>query len=108
MLREELATRADSIFELGTSAIAGVPIISIYQAGHHFGKDESGNLGGAHSHAYTVFYNDDHNVLHVTVSYTDHPKNTLAEMVNVLPRDFLAKTAIAFLDAYGQAWASER
>jgi hypothetical protein len=106
LLGPELVIRPDSILELGATTIGGAPAVFAYQAGWHFGKDENGNPGSSYSHAYTLYYNDQQNSLTVAVSYTDHPKASLAEMMTVLPKARMAQVAAAFMDAYGQAWAT--
>ncbi len=99
-----LVNRPDSTFEIGQTAIGGAPAIFVYQAGQFFGRDERGNPVGSYSHAYTVHYNDGINFLRVTAAFTDDARDTLADMTKALPRAFLERVAIAFLDAYAQAW----
>jgi hypothetical protein len=101
-----LVNRPDSTFEIGATTIGGAPAIYVYQAGQYFGKDERGNPVGSYSHAYTMHYNDGLNLLRVTVSFADDPRDTLDDMKRALPREFLERVATSFLDAYGQAWAS--
>ena len=99
-----LVGRPDSTFEIGETTLGGAPAIFVYQAGQFFGKDERGNPVGSYSHAYTVHYNDGVNFLRVAVAFTDDARDTLADMKRALPRDFLQRVAIAFADAYAQAW----
>ena len=99
-----LVSRPDSTFEIGETAIGGASAIFVYQAGQFFGRDERGNRVGSYSHAYTVHYNDGINFLRVAVAFTDDARDTLADMKRALPRDFMERVAIAFLDAYAQAW----
>jgi len=104
MVNADLLKRRDTIFELGASSIAGVPLIYTYQAGQSFGQDETGQSTGTYSLAYALHYNDGVNMLRVIVTFSDDPRPTLAEMRRAMPRDFMEKAAAAFLDAYGQAW----
>jgi hypothetical protein len=100
----DLVNRPDSIFELGETSIGGTPAIFVFQAGQFFGKTELGNAASSYSNAYTLHYNDGVNLLRVTASYSDGPRTTLQDMLNALPRPFLERVTLAFLDAYGQAW----
>lgn len=100
-----LRDRPDSVFEIAASELAGAPVIVVYQAGQYFGPDENNNPVGSFSHAVTVHYNDGINFMRVIATFADNARNTLQEMQAALPRDFLERTAKAFLDAYGQAWA---
>ncbi len=104
-LEAELAERPDTTFEIGATTIGGAPAIYIYQAAQFFGRDERGNPVGSYSHAYSLHYNDGINSLRVTVNFADDARDSLAEMTRALPREFLERVAVAFLDAYGQAWA---
>lgn len=101
----ELRDRPDSVFEIEATSIGGAPAIEIYQAGQYFGTDASGNGVGTYSHAVTLHYNDGVNFARVTASFADNARDTLQDMQDALPRPFLARTAMAFLDAYTQAWA---
>lgn len=101
---KDLIDRPDTTFEIGESALAGATTIYIYQAGQFFGRNEKGNVG-SYAHSYTRHYNDGVNLLRVTATYSDDPRETLEDMKRALPRDFLERVTAAFLDAYGQAWA---
>jgi hypothetical protein len=100
----DLVKRPDSIFEIGATTVGGAPAISIYQAGHFFGTDENKNPVSSYSLAYSIFYNDGVNFLRVSVNYSDDPTGSLAQMQTQLPRPFMEKVALAFVDAYGQLW----
>ncbi len=101
-----LVDRPDSTFEIGATQVNRAPAIFVYQAGQFFGRDERGNQVGSYSHAYTLHYNDSVNLLRVSVSFSDDPRETLDDMKRALPRSFMERVAIAFLDTYGQAWAT--
>jgi hypothetical protein len=103
-LEQELRDRPDTIWEIAETSIGGVPAISVYQAAHFFGKDQRDNPVAAYSHAYTLHYNDGHNTLRVIATFSDNPRKSLEAMTKAIPRAFLEKAAVAFLDAYGQAW----
>lgn len=105
LLDPKLQKRADTTFEIEASSIAGAPLIGIYQAAQFFGKDDNDNPVSSYSLAYSLYYNDGVNFLRVSASYSGQPYQTLDEMRRALPRAFLAKAAVAFLDVYGQTWA---
>jgi hypothetical protein len=105
-LAPALHDRPDTVFDVGTSSIGGVPVIAVYQVGQFFGTDHNNNPARAYSHAYSLYWNDGVNALRVIASYSDDPRPTVDEMKSSVPRAFLEKAATAFLDAYGQAWAN--
>lgn len=101
-----LRERLDSVFEISGRELGGAPIIEIYQAGQYFGPDANGNQVGSYSHAVTLHYNDGINFLRVTATFADNARDSLADMQAALPRPFLERAAMAFLDAYAQAWGT--
>jgi hypothetical protein len=100
----DLIKRPDTVFEIGATSIGGAPAIGIYQLGHYFGTDDNKNPVSSYSLAYSVFYNDGTNFLRVTVNYSDDPMGSIGQLQQQLPRPFMEKVALAFLDAYGQMW----
>ncbi len=100
----DLVGRPDTVFDIEQTDLAGQPMIGIYIAGQFFGRDEVGNPKGSYSLAYQLNYNDGFNLVRLTVTFADDPRDSLAAMEAALPRPFMERVAKAFLDAYTQAW----
>lgn len=104
LLAPELRDRKDTIFEIGETKLAGAPLIFTYMVGFLFGNDETGQPRGAYSNAYALYHHDGVNQIRVVAQYMDDPTATREDMINLAPREDLAKIALGFLDAYTHAW----
>ena len=81
----------------------GATLISVYQLGHHFGKDTEDQPTGDWSHLYTLYFNDGVNQIRVAAKYSDDPTSR-ENMVRLSPRAQLEKLALGFLDFFTHAW----
>jgi hypothetical protein len=104
LLGDELRSRPDTTWEMGTIDLHGQTLVYTYQVGHWFGKDENNNPHAAYSDAYALYFNDGVNQIRVVSEYQDSPVSR-EQMLAIAPKDDLAKLALGFLDFYTHAWA---
>ncbi len=105
LLPPELRERADSVFEVGATELAGAKLIFTYQLGYSLAKDEAGIIDGASTHSYALYYNDGLDQLRVVAESIEQPESR-DELLRVAPRDHLERMARAVLDAYAQRWGT--
>jgi len=103
LLAPQLRDAPDTTFELGTTDLAGAPIIATYQVGYLMGAGV-----GAWSDAYALYFNDGKNQIRVVAEYKDDPPRSRDVMVQLAPRAELERAAKAFMDVYSHAWATPR
>lgn len=104
LLGDELRGRPDTLWEMGSVDLHGQLLVYTYQVGHWFDKDENGNPHAAYSDAYALYFNDGINQIRVVSEYQDAPVSR-EQMLQIAPKEDLAKVALGFLDFYTHAWA---
>jgi hypothetical protein len=103
-LSKQLIARPETLFEVGTRDVLGVPAIYTYQLGSFFGKDETGQPVGAYSDAYILYYNDGVNEIRVNAAYIDDAIGGMDKLLAVAPREDLEKLAVSFMSYYLHEW----
>lgn len=102
-LKGGLATDPKTVVEIGELDVGGgQKAIWQYNLGFNVGQEEQG--AGAYTNQYIIHFNDGVNQMHVTAEYKDDPAKTMQDMLNLAPREDLAKIARAFFDVYSHAW----
>jgi hypothetical protein len=103
-LAPALKTDANTDFEIGQTDLLGTPAIYTQQLAQQLGSDADGNMTGAYSYAYVLYYNDGVNQIRVVSAYDDDAMKTKADMVKSVPKADLEKIAKAFADIYTHKW----
>ena len=80
----------------------GAKAISTYTLGFNVGKTTKG--AGAYSDTYKLHWNDGVNRMEVVSQFKDDPTATMQDMLNLAPKEDLAKIARRFFDVYSHAW----
>jgi hypothetical protein len=108
LLPAELRDRPDTVWEIGDTELHGQRMIFTHQLGHAVTADPAGTAEGSYSHAYALYYNDETNQIRVIAEVRGGPGSggdpLTRAALEAIPRDDLARLAIAFLDVYTHAW----
>jgi hypothetical protein len=94
-----------AVLEAGTVDFNGQKMIFEYHLGETTKADENQNTSATYGHAYTMFWNDGVNQIHVTAEYRDMAPVSQEVLGKVVPRAQFEQIARAFMDYYTHAWS---
>lgn len=93
-----------AVTDVGSLDFFGQKMIFEYHLGEATRQDENQNTGATYGHAYTLFWNDGVNQIHVTAEYRDLAPVSQEALGQIVPRANFEQIARAFMDYYTHAW----
>lgn len=101
---DKLKNLPDNVFEVTDATLNGAKLVRTYQVAYKLTTDERGNQEGGYSHAVVDYYNDGTNKITVVAEYHDQLPASRDNLLKLVTKEELEKSADAFLDIYTQNW----
>ncbi len=103
-LNKSMQAVKGAVLESGMADFYGQKMVYEYHLGLTTKLDENSNTSATFGHAYTLFWNDGVNQLHVTAEYRDLSPVSQEALAELVPRKTFELITRAYMDYFSHAW----